>query len=70
MKYYNNNVYYTKRALKLAKRVNNEIGIKYLEELLKEGKTFPINFISEINNKYISDFNFFDVENSMKNKKI
>lgn len=61
--YYNDRKYYVKKALKVAKKINNEKAIKMLEILLRKGNVYSIEFVKDVNTKKIIDVDLFNIEN-------
>lgn len=63
--YYNEKKYYTKKAMKVAKKYNNKEAIEVLKMLLRQGNVYPVDLIKEITPK-ISDIDMFNIENVKK----
>ena len=61
--YYNDKKYYVRKALKVAKKLNNEKAIKMLEILLRKGNVYSIEFVKDVNTKKIVDVDLFNIEN-------
>ena len=61
--YYNDKKYYIKKALKVAKELNNKKAIEMLEILLRKGNVYSIGFVKDINTKKIIDVDLFNIEN-------
>lgn len=61
-KYYNNEKYYVRRAIKVAKHEKNQNAIDLLNMLLRKNSVYTINFVKEINDLKISNVNLFKLE--------
>lgn len=62
-KYYNDKKYFVKRALKIAKKCNNQKAILTLDLLERQQNVFPVSFIQKINKMDIAEVNLFKIEN-------
>ena len=61
--YYNNKKYYVKKALKVAKELNNKKAIEMLKILLRKENVYSIEFIKDIIEEKIIDVDLFNIEN-------
>ena len=67
-RYYNDKKYYVKKALKVAKELNNKKAIEMLKILLRKENVYSIEFIKDINEEKIRDVDLFNIENILEEK--
>ena len=66
--YYDDKKYYVKKALKVARKLNNEKDIEMLKILLRKENVYSIEFIKDINEEKIIDVDLFNIENISEEK--
>ena len=61
--YYNNKKYYVKKALKVARKLNNEKAIELLTILQRDKNVFSLETIKLINSFHCREIDLFNIEN-------